>query len=82
MWLNTRDFEIPDGLAPHFISKYMGIYEILHKPHRDMYTLKLPTNFVAHPTFHILKLKLFLHDNQRPNRKQKVQLKVDPLNIS
>jgi hypothetical protein len=42
-----------------------------------MYTLKLPTNFVAHPTFHVSKLKLFLWDNQRPNWKQKVQPKVD-----
>jgi hypothetical protein len=48
------------GFAPHFIAKYVGPYEILHKLHVNMYTLKLPTNFVAHPTFHILKLELFL----------------------
>jgi hypothetical protein len=72
---------MPNGLAPHFIAKYMGTYEILHKLHLNVYTLKLLTNFVAHPTFHILKPKLFLHVNQRPNRKQKVQVKVDPLII-
>jgi hypothetical protein len=60
MWLNIQDFKMPDGLAPHFIVKYVRPYEILHKPHPKMYTLKLPTNFVAHPTFHVSKLKLFL----------------------
>jgi hypothetical protein len=68
-----------DGIAPHFIAKYARHYEILHKPHPDVYTLKLPTNFVAHPTFHVLKLKLFLHDEQKPNWKQKVRLKVDAI---
>jgi hypothetical protein len=51
-----------DGLAPHTIAKYVGPYEILHKPRHDVYTIKLLANFVAYPTFHILKLKLFLCD--------------------
>ncbi len=58
---------MPDGLAPHFHVKYVGPYEILHKPHFDVYTVKLLTNFVVDLTFHISKLKLFLHDDQRPN---------------
>jgi hypothetical protein len=72
VWLNIRDFKMSDGLAPHFIAKYVGTYEILHKPHLNVYTLKLLANFVAHPTFHVSKLKLFLYDNQRPDRKQNV----------
>jgi hypothetical protein len=58
---------MPDKLAPHFIAKYVGPYEILHKSHFDIYTLKLLINFVAHLTFHISKLKLFMCDEQRPN---------------
>ncbi len=57
----------------------MKLYEILNKLHFDVCTLKLPTNFVAHSTFHILKLKLFLHDEHRPYQKQKVQLNVDAI---
>jgi hypothetical protein len=49
---------------PTFHYQVCGAYEILDKLHLDMYTLKLWTNFVTHPTFHILKLKLFLHDDQ------------------
>jgi hypothetical protein len=58
---------MPDTLAPHFIAKYVRPYEILHKSHFDIYTLKLLINFVAHLTFHISKLKLFMCDEQRPN---------------
>jgi hypothetical protein len=54
-----------DGLAPHFIVMYAKPYEILHKPHLDLYTLKLQINFVAHPTFHISKFKLFIFDGTK-----------------
>lgn len=56
IWLNIWDFKMPDRLAPFFIAKYEGPYEILHKPHLDVCTLKLSTNFVAHLTFHVSKL--------------------------
>jgi hypothetical protein len=59
VWLNIWDFKMFNTLALSFITKYMGFNEILHKPNANVYNLKLPTNFVAHPTFHISKLKLF-----------------------
>jgi hypothetical protein len=34
---------------------------------------------VAHLTFHVSKLKLFLEDDQRPDWKQKVQPEVDAI---
>jgi hypothetical protein len=56
-----------DGLTPHFIAKYVGPYEIITKPNRNVCTLKLLTSFVAHQTFHVLKLKLFLNDEKIPD---------------
>ncbi len=42
VWLNIWDFKMLDRLAPCFITKYVGLYGILHKPHPDdVYTLKL-----------------------------------------
>jgi hypothetical protein len=67
---DIQDFKMPNGLAPCFIAKYVKPYEILRKPHLNIH--KLSTKFVSHPTFHILKLKLFLHDELWPERKQKV----------
>lgn len=60
--LNIWDFKMPDGLAPHFIAKYVGLYEILHKSHFNMYTLKLSINFVAHLTIHVSKFKFMIKD--------------------
>jgi len=54
-----------DGLTPFFTTKYVRSYEILHKPHSNVYTLKLSINFVAHLTFHVSKLKLFICDEQK-----------------
>jgi hypothetical protein len=62
--LNIWDFKMPDGPALCFIVKYVRPYEILHKSNFDVYTLKLLTIFVAHLTFYISKLMLFLCDDQ------------------
>jgi hypothetical protein len=51
-------FEIKDGLAPCFTIKYVGSYEIIVKPHLNVYMLKLPISFVAHSIFHVF-CKLF-----------------------
>jgi hypothetical protein len=77
MWWNLQDFKMPNGLAPCFIAKYVGLYEIIHKSHLDMYTLKFLVNFVAHPTFHISKLKLFLQDEEKLDWKQQVWSEVN-----
>ncbi len=79
VWLNIQDFKMPDELTPRLIEKYVRPYETFHKSHPDMYTLKLPINFVAHPTFHVLKFKLFLWNDQKLNEKQKVWLEVDAI---
>jgi hypothetical protein len=34
-------FEDARWIGPTFQSKYVGPYEILHEPHRNVYTLKL-----------------------------------------
>jgi hypothetical protein len=79
VWLNIWNFKMPNHLAPHFIPKYAMLYKILHKPHPNVYTLKLLINFVAHLTFHISKLKLILRDEHRLNWKQKVGLEVNAI---
>jgi hypothetical protein len=44
-----------------------------------MYSLKLLANFVAHLTFQVSKLKLFLCDEQKLNQKQKTRLEVNAI---
>jgi hypothetical protein len=69
--LNIHDFKMFKALAAHFIPKYARFYRITHKPHPNLYTLLLPTTFMAHPTFHVSKLKWFKVDDKRPKNKQK-----------
>jgi Zn finger protein HypA/HybF involved in hydrogenase expression len=68
VWLNIYDFKMPDGHTPHFIAKYVGPYEILHKLHLDMYALKLSINFVTHSTFHVSKFKFIIKDQTGSKR--------------
>ncbi len=62
MWLNIKDFKMPNGLAPCFPTKYVGLYEVVAKFHFDVYTLKFLTSFVAHMIFCVSKLKLFFRE--------------------
>ncbi len=68
--LNIHDFKMPEALAAHFIPKYVGPYKVTHKPHPDVCML-LATTFVAHPTFHVSRLRSFKANDKRPKRKQK-----------
>jgi hypothetical protein len=46
--LNIHNFKMPEALAVCFIPKYARPYRVMHKPHLDVYTLLLPTTFMAH----------------------------------
>ncbi len=41
MWLNIRDFKMLDGLAPCFLTKYVGLYEIVAKLHFDVLNIEI-----------------------------------------
>jgi hypothetical protein len=53
-----------NGLAPHFTTKYVRPYEIVARPHLNVYMLKLSISFVTHLIFRVLKLN-FITRNHR-----------------
>jgi len=61
-------------MANRFVPKYVGFYKIICKPHPDVYTLQLLMTLVAHPTFHVSKLKLVHEDKKRKDHKQAYHL--------
>lgn len=71
VWLTIKDFKMFDGLGPCFIVMYVRPYEIIAKPNPNVYTLKLLTSFLAHQTFHALKLKLFAKDEKKTRLEEK-----------
>jgi hypothetical protein len=68
MWLNIKNFRLPEGLSHKFLGLYAGPFKVLEKKFPDTYKLELPKFFKVHPTFHVSLLKSVAHDVSRPNR--------------
>jgi hypothetical protein len=69
VWLNIKNFRLPEGLSHKFLGPYAGPFKMLEKKLSDIYKLELPKNFRVHPTFHVFLLKPVSRDASRPNRK-------------
>jgi hypothetical protein len=58
VWLNIKNFRLPEGLSHKFMGPYAGPFKVLEKKLSDTYKLELPENLRVHPTFHVSFLKL------------------------
>ena len=68
VWLNIKNFRLPEGLSHKFMGPYAGPFKVLEKKLSDTYKLELPENLRVHPTFHVSFLKPVSRDASRPNR--------------
>jgi hypothetical protein len=69
VWLNIKNFQLPEGLSHKFLGPYAGPFKVLEKKLFDTYKLKLLKNLKVHPTFHVSLLKPVVTCNaSRPNR--------------
>jgi hypothetical protein len=71
VWLNIKNFRLPEGLSHKFLGPYAGPFKVLEKKLSYTYKLELPEYLRVHPTFHVSLLKLVSCDASRPNRKHK-----------
>ncbi len=71
VWLNIKNFRLPEGLSHKFLGPYVGPFKVLEKKLSDTYKLEVPENLRIHPTFHVSFLKLVARDASRPNREHK-----------
>jgi hypothetical protein len=69
VWLNIKNFQLPEGLSHKFLGLCVGLFKEFEKKFFDIYKLKLPENLKVHPTFHVSLLKLVSRDASRPHRK-------------
>jgi hypothetical protein len=67
VWLNIKNFQLPEGLSHKFLGPYASPFKVLEKKLFDTYKLELPENLRVHPTFHVSLLKPVAHDASRPN---------------
>jgi hypothetical protein len=68
MWLNIKNFRLPQGLNHKFLGPYAGPLNMLEKKFLDTYIGKLLKNLKVHPIFHVSLLKPITHDTSRPIR--------------
>jgi hypothetical protein len=68
VWLNIKNFQLPESLSHKFLGPYAGPFKVLEKKLSNTYKLKLLENLRVHPTFHVSLLKSVAHDTSKPNR--------------
>jgi hypothetical protein len=68
VWLNIKNFRLPENFNHKFLGPYVGPFKLLEKTFLDIYNLELPENLKVHPIFHVSFLKPVAHDASRPNR--------------
>jgi len=68
MWLNIKNFRLPEGLSHKFLGPCAGPFKVLEKKLSDTYKLELPENLKVHPIFHVSLLKPVARDASRPDR--------------
>jgi hypothetical protein len=68
VWLNIKNFRLPEGLSHKFLGPYVGPFKVLEKKLFDTYKLELSENLRVHLTFHVSLLKQVARNASRPNR--------------
>ncbi len=53
VWLNIKNFQLPEGLSHKFLGPYVGPFKVLEKKLFNTYKLELPENLRVHPIIHV-----------------------------
>ncbi len=77
MWLNIKNFQLPEGLSHKFLGPYASPFKVLEKKFFDTYKLELLENLKVHPIFHVSLLKLITQDASRPDREHNSRPPLD-----
>ncbi len=73
VWLNIKDFQLPEGLNHKFLGPYTGPFKVLDKKLSDTYKLELPENLKVHPVLHVSLLKPVACDTSRLDREHNLR---------
>ena len=71
--MNVKNFTIPKGLTPKFMSKCVGSFPIMEYIFKDVYKLELLPKIKVHPTIHFSLLKPLKEDTLLLDHKQRIQ---------
>ena len=73
VWLNVKNFILPQGITLKFMAKFAGPFPIVKQVFDDAYKLALPPEIKVHQMFHVSLLKEYFEDSVRPEREQVLQ---------
>jgi len=77
VWLNIKNFQLPEGLSHKFLGPYASPFKVLENKFPNTYKLELLENLKVHPIFHVSLLKPVARDASRPNRKHNSSSPLD-----
>jgi hypothetical protein len=60
VWLNIKNFRLPEGLSHKFLGPYAGPFKVLEKKLSNTYKLELSKNLRVHPTLSCVSFKVGL----------------------
>jgi len=67
VWLNIKNFWLPERLNHKFFGPYASPFKVLEKKFLETYKLKLLENLKVHPVYHVSLSKPVAHDASKPN---------------
>ena len=70
VWLNVKNFTLPQGLMPKFMAKFAGPFPDVKQVFDGAYKLALPPEIKVHPMFYVSLLKEYFEDSVRSEREQ------------
>ena len=70
VWLNVKNFTLPQGLTPKFMAKFAGPFLVVKQVFGDVYKLALPPEMKVHPVFYVSLLKEYFKDLVRSECEQ------------
>ena len=59
VWLNVKNFTLPQGLTSKFVAKFAGPFPIVKQVFDDAYKLVLPPEIKVHLVFHVVTERVF-----------------------
>jgi hypothetical protein len=77
VWLNIKNFQLPESLSHKFLGPYASPFKVLEKKFFDTYKLELLENLKVHPIFHVSLLKPITQDASRPDREHNSRPPLD-----
>jgi hypothetical protein len=72
-----QKFPVSRRFEPQVLGPICGPFKVLEKKILNTYKLELLKNHKVHPIFHVLLLKLVIHDASRPSQEHKLRPPLD-----